>query len=96
MALWCNYICIARNKRRRSAARYRGVAKVLQKRSRKGFNIKYNPDSHWSDALYSSSDALQYEDGTNIINLGRDDQAGFRLDTLATRRLHGSLCVKGK
>ena len=89
-------LCIARNKRRRSAARYRDVAKVLQKRARKGFNIKYNPDPHWNNALYSGLDALQYEDGTNIINLGRDDQAGFRLDTLATHRLHGSLCVKGK
>ena len=88
-------LCIARN-RRRSAARYRGVAKVLQKRARKGFNITYNPDSHRSNALYSELDAVQYEDGTNIINLGRDDQARFRLDTLATHRLHGSLCVKGK
>ena len=89
-------LCIARNKRRKSAARYHGVATVLQKRARKGFNIKYNPDAHWSNALYSALDAVQYEDGTNIINLGRDDQAGVRLDTLATHRLHGSLCVKGK
>ena len=89
-------LCIARNKRRRSAVRYRGVANVLQKRARKGFNIKFNPDSHWSNALYSSLDVLQYQDGTNIINLGRDDQAGFRLDTLATHRLHGSLYVKGR
>ena len=89
-------LCMARNKRRRSAARYCGVAKVLQKRARKGFNIKYNPDSHWSNALYSGLDALQYEGGTNIIKLGRDDQAGFRLDTLATHRLHSSLRVKGK
>ncbi|CAB3982277.1 Hypothetical predicted protein [Paramuricea clavata] len=89
-------LCIARNKRRRSALRYRGGQKVIQKRARKGFNIKYNPDSHWSNALYSCLDALQYRDGTNVVNLGRDDQAGFRLDTLATHRLHGNLCVKGK
>lgn len=89
-------LCIARNKRSRSSLRYRGVAKVLQKRARKGFNIKYNPDSHWSNALYSGLDALQYRDGTKIVNLGRDDQAGFRLDTVATHRLHGTLCVKGK
>ena len=88
-------LCIARNKRRRSAARYKGVAKVIQKRARKGFNVKYNPDAHWSNALYSSLDALQYEDGSNMVNLGRDDQAGFRLDTMASHRLHGTLCVKG-
>ncbi|CAB4006294.1 Hypothetical predicted protein [Paramuricea clavata] len=63
-------LCIERNKRRRSALRYHGEAKVIQKKARKGFNIKYNPDSHWSNALYS--------------------------DTLATHRLHGNLCVKGK
>lgn len=88
-------LCIARNKRRRSSARYMGVAKVIQKRARKGFNVKYNPDAHWSNALYSSLDALQYQDGSNIVNIGRDDQAGFRLDTMASHRLHGTLCVKG-
>ena len=31
-----------------------------------------------------------------VVNLGRDDQAGSRLDTLATHRLHGNICVKGK
>ena len=89
-------LCIARNKRRRSSVRYKGVAKVIQKGERKGFNVKYNPDAHWSNALYSSLDTLQYQDGSNIVNLGRDDQAGFRLDTMASHRLHGSLCVKGK
>ena len=89
-------LCIARNKQRRSALRYRGVAKVIQKSARKGFNMKYNQDSHWSNALYSGLNTLQYEEGTNVINLGRDDQTGFRLDSLATHGLHGNLCVKGK
>ena len=30
------------------------------------------------------------------MNIGRDGQAGFRLDTMTTHRLHGTLCVKGK
>ena len=89
-------LCIARNKRRRSAARYKGVAKVLQKRSRKGFNAKFNPDEHWSCAFYATLNELEYKDGMAAMNIGRDDQAGFRLDTMTTHRLHGTLCVKGK
>lgn len=34
--------------------------------------------------LFRSLDALQLKDGTDIININRDDRAGFRLDTLAT------------
>lgn len=88
-------LCMARNKRRRSAARYRGVAQVLQRRARKGFNLKFNPDEHWSSSFYSALNELQYYDGTKVLNIGRDDQAGFRLDTMATHRLHRTLCVKG-
>ena len=39
-------LCIPRNKRRKSAARYKGLAEVTQRRARKGFTLKYNPDSH--------------------------------------------------
>ena len=80
-------LCIARNKRRRSAVRYRGLANVVS---------KYNPDQHWSSALYAALDKLQFQDGSNFINIGRDDQAGFRLDTMATHKLQVMLCVKGK
>lgn len=89
-------MCIARNKRRRSAGRYKGLAKVVHRRARKGFNLRFNPDSHWSSALYSGLNKIQYTDGTNITNIGRDDQAGFRLDTMSTHKLHASLCVSGK
>ncbi|XP_028409254.1 uncharacterized protein LOC114531845 [Dendronephthya gigantea] len=89
-------MCIARNKRRRSAGRYKGLAKVVHRRARIGFNLRFNPDSHWSAALYSELNKIQYTDGTNITNIGRDDQAGFRLDTMSTHKLHGSLCVSGK
>ena len=37
-----------------------------------------------------------FQDGSNIINIGRDDQAGFRLDTMATHKLQAMLCMKGK
>lgn len=34
------------NKRRKSAARYKCLANVVQKRARKGFNVRYIPDEH--------------------------------------------------
>lgn len=63
------------------------------RRARKGFTIRYNPDQHWSAALYRGLDALQLKDGTDILNINRDDQAGFRLDTLATHNKHATLCI---
>ena len=56
-------LCVARNRRRHSAARYRAVAKVTTRRARKGFNLKYNPDSHWSSAFYGGLSQIQYENG---------------------------------
>ena len=88
-------MCIARNRRRRSAALYKGVANVIQRRARKGFSLKYNPDQHWSSAFYAARDELQYKDGRNIVNLGRDDQADVRLDTMTTHKLHSTLDIKG-
>ena len=92
-------LCCARNKRWKSAARYHGLANVVSKRARKGFTIRSNPDTHWSSALYTALyaalDKIQYESGENIMNVGRDDQAGFRLDIMATHKLHATLCVKG-
>ena len=88
-------LCCARNKRRQSASRYHGLANVVSKRARKGFNVKYNPDQHWSASFYSGLDSLQYKDGYDIVNVGRDDQAGFQLDTMATHKLHATLCTKG-
>ena len=87
-------LCVARNKRRLSASRYKGLAKVTCRRARKGFTIRYNPDKHWSSALYRALDALQLKDGTDIININRDDQAGFRLDTLATHNKQATLCIQ--
>lgn len=85
-------LCIARNRRRKSASWYKGVAQVTSRRARKEFQLKYNPDSHWSCALYRGLNMLQYTDG-KVLN--RDDAAGFRLD-LATHKLYRSPTVKGK
>ena len=87
-------LCIARNKRRLSASRYKGVAKVTSRRARKGFMLKFNPDAHWSSALYRSLNHLQYQDGRHILNVNRDDAAGFRLDTMTTHRLHRTSMVQ--
>ena len=89
-------LCVARNRRRLSATRYKAVAQVTSRRARKGFQLKYNPDSHWSCALYKGPSLIQYTDGRNVLNLNRDDAAGFRLDILATHQLHCSPTVKGQ
>ena len=88
-------LCVARNKRRRSSLRYKGVAHITCRRARKGFQLKYNPDSHWSNALYRGLNRLQYTDGRHIMNVNRDDAAGFRLDTMTTHRHHKTPMVQG-
>ena len=89
-------LCIPRNKRRRSASRYQGLAMVTTRRARKGFNLKYNPESHWSAALYKGFNDVQYSDGRNILNLNRDDASGFRLDTLTTHKQYATPVVANK
>ena len=88
-------LCIARNKRHRSATRYHGIAKVTTRRARKGFQLRYNPDFHWSNALYHGLDYIQYTDGSNIVNVNRDDASGFRLDTLTTHKQYACPSVSG-
>lgn len=89
-------LCVARNKRRRSAKRYRGIAHVTTRRARKGFTLKFNPDSHWSAAFYKGLNMLQYVDGTNALIINRDDSSGFRMDTLTTCKQHASPVVEGR
>ena len=89
-------LCVARNKRRRSAKRYRGVAQVTSRRARKGFAVRYNPDAHWSAAFYKGLNKLQYTDGVSILNINRDDASGFRLDTLTTCKQHPTPIVSGQ
>ena len=89
-------LCVARNKRHRSAIRYRGVAQVTSRRARKGFCLRYNPDSHWSAAFYRNLNYLQFMDGRAVLIINRDDAAGFRMDTLSTHRLHKTPVVRGK
>ena len=69
-------LCVIRSKRRISARRYKGIAKVTCRKSRKGFSVKLNPDAHLSSALYKG-----LKDGLDKVLLDQDDQAGFRLDT---------------
>ena len=87
-------LCVARNKRRISAKRYRGVAKVTCRRARKGFTIKLNPDSHFCNAMYRNLDYIQLQNGEDKLILNRDDQAGFRLDTTYTHRGHKSISLE--
>ena len=55
--------------------------------------MRYNPDQHWSAAFYRSLDVLHLRDGNDILNINRDDQAGFRLDTLAKHNKRATLCI---
>ncbi len=84
-------LCCPRNKRRRSAKYYRGVAKVTSRHARKGFSLKYNPD-----ALYKGLNGIQYKDGRDILSINRDDATGFRLDTLTTCKQYRTPVVQGK
>lgn len=88
-------LCAVRNKRRISAQRYKGVAAITCRRARKGFDVKFNPDSHWSYSFYKGLDILQFKDGTDKLILNRDDQAGFRLDSTYTHKNHKSVCIEG-
>ena len=89
-------LCVARNRRRQSACRYKGVAHVTCRRACKGFQLKFNPDSHWSNALYRGLNMLQYTDGRDLLLINCDDAAGFRLDTMATHRLHQTPMLQGR
>ena len=71
------------------------MAKVITHRARKGFNLKFNPDAHWSASFYKGLNKLQYRDGVNILNINRDDATGFRLDTLTTCKQYKTPTVKG-
>lgn len=89
-------LCVSRNKRRSSSSRYKGVAKITSRRARKGFTLKYNPDSHWSAALYKGLNQIQLKDNRDICLINRDDAAGFRLDTLTTCKQYATPSVQGK
>lgn len=89
-------LCCARNKRRLSAKRYFGAAKIVSRRARKGFSIKLNVDAHWSCAFYKGLDYLQHKGGLNMTVLNRDDAAGFRLDSTFTHKQHRVLSEAGK
>jgi hypothetical protein len=69
---------------------------VTSRRARKGFTLRYNPDTHWSAALYRGLNSLQFTDGKDIVNINRDDASGFRLDTLFTHKQYSTLTVEGK
>ena len=88
-------LCVARNKRRKSSSRFKGLAQVTTRKARKGFQLRYNPDFHWSCALYRGLKYIQLTDGKSVINVNRDDAAGFRLDTLATNRQYSAPAVRG-
>ena len=69
---------------------------VTTRRARKGFTLRYNPDSHWSAAFYRGLNSIQLRNGRDICFVNRDDAAGFRLDMLTTCKQYAQPVVKGK
>lgn len=88
-------LCVARNRQRRSASRYRVVAKVTTSRACKGFTLRCNPDGHWSNCFYKGLNTLQYKDGCDLTNINQDNASGFRLDTLTTNK-YANTVVQGQ
>ncbi len=86
----------ARNKRHRSCKRYKGLTQATSRRARKGFNIRFNPDSHWSSAFYKGLNQLQYIDGRELLIINWDVATGFRLDTLTTCKQYKTPTVNGQ
>lgn len=84
-------LSVVRNKRRQSSKRYWGAAQITCRRARKGFNIKLNPDAHWSSSFYKGLDKIQFEDGRDKCIINRDDAAGFRLDTTYTHKQYKAI-----
>ena len=85
-------LCAKRNKRHHTSLRHKQVANIRYMRAWKGWNIRLNPDAHWSRNMYKIIDKLQ-KDTKESLSFGRDDQAGFRLDTTFTHKQHPSLNV---
>ena len=83
-------LCVARNHRRISAKRYKGVANITYRKACKGFSVKFNTDAHYSTAVYHGLDYWQLKDGTRSLDLNRDDAAGFHLVTTFTHKQHAS------
>lgn len=79
-------MCVARNKHRLSARRYKGMARITCRRARKGVSVKMSPDAYWSNTVYQDLDHLQFKNDRNQIIFNRDDAAGFRLDTTYTHK----------
>lgn len=69
---------------------------MTSRRARKGFTLKYNPDTHWSAAFYKALRQIRYVDGRNVLNINRDDATGFCLDTLTTCRQYSNPTLCGK
>lgn len=89
-------LCCAQNRRRLSARRYFGAAKIVSTRARKVFSIKLNVYAHWSCAFYKGLDYMTCKGGLYMTFLNRDDASGFRLDSTFTLKQHKILADTGK
>ena len=68
---------------------------MTTRRARKRFSLRFNPDTHRSASFCKGLNQMQYKDGTYILNINRDDAAGFRLDTLTSCKQYATPVVSG-
>ena len=78
MKQWCNFVCCEKSSSPFCKALQGGSASH-QSSSKKGFMLKLNPDTHWSNALYRSLNVLLLTDRSNILFVNRDVPPGFVL-----------------
>ena len=90
-------VCVAHNMRHKSAQRYKGMVKVTTRRARKGFQLKYNPDFHWSNAFYSGLNLCNWEMVLTLQLLTEmiHDASGLRLDSLTTHKQYRAPSIVG-
>lgn len=81
-------LSVVQNKRRKSSKRYWGAAQITCRRAQKGFNLKLNPDAHWSSSFYKGLNKIHFEDGRDKCVINCDDAAGFRLNTTYAHEQH--------
>lgn len=89
MELCCNYQLQGTNEEHLPSVIGK-LHKVTSRRARKAFNVRHNPDCHWSAAFHRGLDKIQLEDGRDKSIINRDDQSGFRLDTTYTQTTQSS------
>ena len=63
---------------------------LMYRRAWKGYSLRLNPDAHFSRVMYRLLDTVQTRT-EGCVYFGRDDQAGFRLNSTYTHKQYESI-----